>query len=297
MKFIKYILEPYRIIASAKLKRYMKIVPDRLYLKCLYRTIFNQKLDINNPQNFNEKLQWLKLNDHDPLHTEMVDKYAVKKFVADKIGEEHVIKTYGVWDDVEDIDITALPESFVLKCTHDSAGLVICKDKNNFDIVKAKEKLKQCLKRNFYYSGREWPYKKVKPRILAEEYMEDTELKELRDYKFFTFNGVPKIMHLVSNRQNEKEETYGDFFDMDYNHLNLTMGHINAPVIPEKPKSFDLMIKYAEVLSCDTAHLRVDFYEVNGQLYFGELTFYQDSGFADILPSEWNDVLGSWIKL
>jgi hypothetical protein len=273
------------------------MVPDKMYLKCLYRTKLNEKLDLKEPQNFNEKLQWLKLNDHNPLYIEMVDKYAAKKYVASKIGEEYIIKTYGVWNDIDDINFDVLPNRFVIKCTHDSAGLVICKDKNSFDLLGAKSKLKQCLNRNFFYSGREWPYKHIKPRIIVEEYMEDAELKELRDYKFFTFNGKPRIMHLVSNRQNEKEETYGDFFDMEYKHLDLTMGHINAPVMPEKPKNFELMTKFAEILSANTKHLRVDFYEVNGRLYFGELTFYQDSGFADIYPLQWNDILGSWIKI
>lgn len=297
MQIIKYIKEPYRVIASTKLQKYMKMVPDKMYLKCLYRTKLNEKLDLKEPQNFNEKLQWLKLNDHNPLYIEMVDKYAAKKYVASKIGEEYIIKTYGVWNDIDDINFDVLPNRFVIKCTHDSAGLVICKDKNSFDLLGAKSKLKQCLNRNFFYSGREWPYKHIKPRIIVEEYMEDAELKELRDYKFFTFNGKPRIMHLVSNRQNEKEETYGDFFDMEYKHLDLTMGHINAPVMPEKPKNFELMTKFAEILSANTKHLRVDFYEVNGRLYFGELTFYQDSGFADIYPLQWNDILGSWIKI
>ena len=297
MSITKYIKEPWRIIASTKLQKYMKWVPDRMYLKCLYRASLNEKLNLRDPQNYNAKLQWLKIHDHEPSHTEMVDKYAAKKYVADKIGEEYIIKTLGVWDSFEDINFDALPERFVLKCTHDSAGLAICRDKKSFDMAKAKAKLSKCLKRNFYYSGREWPYKNVKPRIIAEEYMEDTTLQELRDYKFFTFKGVPKVMHLVSNRQNQNEETFGDFFDMEFNHLDLTMGHNNAPVEPEKPRNFELMIKFAEILSNDTAHLRVDFYEVNGHLYFGELTFYQDSGFADILPTQWNDVLGSWIEI
>lgn len=292
-----FIKEPYRIFFTKPLYGITKLFPDGLYLKWMYKSNIGKKLDLNNPKGFNEKLQWLKINDRSHSYIKMVDKYEAKKYVADKIGEEYIIRTYGVWDRFDDIDFDSLPDSFVLKCTHDSAGLVICKDKKCFDKIKAKIKLEKCLKRNFYYSGREWPYKNVKPRIIAEEYMEDTVLHELRDYKFFTFNGVPKVMHLVSNRQNEKEETYGDFFDMEYNHLDLTMGHINAPVIPEKPKNFDLMIKFAEILSEGTAHLRVDFYEVSGHLYFGELTFYQDSGFADIKPGIWDRTLGDWIEL
>ena len=127
--------------------------------------------------------------------------------------------------------------------------------------------------------------------------MEDSEFHELRDYKFFTFGGVPKLVHIVSNRQNPDEETYGDFFDMDYNHLDLTIGHINAPTPPQRPKNFEKMKAFAAQLSEGTRHLRVDFYEVDGQLCFGELTFFHDSGFGDIQPPAWNDVMGSWISL
>ncbi len=275
----------------------MKILPDSFYLKLLYFRNKGCKLNLRSPDNFNEKLQWLKLHERKNRYSQMVDKYAAKKYIAEQVGEEYIIPTYGVWDSFSDIDFTQLPDQFVLKCTHDSAGLVICRNKKTLDYQTSSMKLESCLKRNFYYNGREWPYKNVRPRIIAEKYMEDTKLHELRDYKFFTFGGVPRIVHIVSNRQNANEETYGDFFDMEYNHLDLTMGHNNAPVLPEKPKNFEKMKEFASKLSEDTKHLRVDFYEVDGQLYFGELTFFQDSGFADIQPPEWNDILGSWISL
>lgn len=275
----------------------MKILPDSFYLKLLYFRNKGCKLNLRSPDNFNEKLQWLKLHERKNRYSQMVDKYAAKEYIAEQVGEEYIIPTYGVWDSFSDIDFTQLPDQFVLKCTHDSAGLVICRNKKTLDYQTSRMKLESCLKRNFYYNGREWPYKNVRPRIIAEKYMEDTKLHELRDYKFFTFGGVPRIVHIVSNRQNANEETYGDFFDMEYNHLDLTMGHNNAPVLPEKPKNFEKMKEFASKLSEDTKHLRVDFYEVDGQLYFGELTFFQDSGFADIQPPEWNDILGSWISL
>ena len=227
----------------------------------------------------------------------MVDKAKAKEYVGNIIGEEHIVKVYGIWGRFEDIDFSALPNQFVLKCTHDSAGLVICKDKTRLDLKSARKKLNKCLKRNFYYSGREWPYKNVLPQIIAEEYLEDSTCKELRDYKFFTFHGHPQIVHIVSNRGNSNEETYGDFFDMDYNHLDLTMGHPNAPCCPEMPRNFEKMKEFAAILAEGTIHLRVDFYEVDGHLYFGELTFYQDSGFADIQPERWNKILGDWINI
>lgn len=296
-KIIKLICQPWKIVAHPALRKYGKWMPDDIYLRCLYRAFLGEKLDIEHPDNYNAKLQWLKLYDRKSSYTEMVDKYAAKEFVAKRIGEEHIIKIYGVWDSFDDIDFDLLPSRFVLKCTHDSAGLVICKNKSEFNIDAAQKKIKKCLKRNFYYSGREWPYKNIKPRVFAEEYMEDSTLHELRDYKFFTFNGVPKIMHLVSNRQNASEETYGDFFDMDFNHLDLTMGHANAPDCPQKPQNFEKMKDFAAILAKGTAHLRVDFYEVDGEVYFGELTFYQDSGFANIKPEKWNKTLGDWIIL
>ena len=275
----------------------MRILPDSIYLRVLYRRNMRCKLNLAPPVNYNEKLQWLKLHDRKSHYSQMVDKCEAKEYIAQRVGKEFIIPTYGVWSCFDDIDFDALPEQFVLKCTHDSAGLVICTDKRQFDRQAARRKLERCLKRNFYYAGREWPYTNVKPRIIAEKYMEDSVLHELRDYKFFTFAGVPKVVHIVSNRQNAKEETYGDFFDMDYMHLDLTMGHNNAPVPPEKPRNFEKMKAFAAKLAEGTRHLRVDFYEVDGQLYFGELTFYQDSGFADVQPPEWNEILGSWIPL
>lgn len=297
MILFEAIKKPWKIISSRKIPILSDLFSDSVYLKCYYRSVFNEKLDLNNPKNFNEKLQWLKLHDRHSIYNDMVDKYLAKEFVAKRIGEEHIIKTFGVWECFDDIDFDQLPNSFVLKCTHDSAGYVICKNKAEFNIGVARKKITKCLSRNFYYTGREWPYKNIKPRVLAEEYMEDHTLHELRDYKFFTFDGIPKIMHLVSNRQNPLEETYGDFFDMDYNHLDLTMGHPNAPKCPERPQNFEKMKEFAAVLAQGTIHLRVDFYEVDGKLYFGELTFYQDSGCAHIKPSEWNQRLGEWIQL
>ena len=296
-KIVNGIINPWKIIAYPSIRKYMNWLPDSIYLKCFYRTLIGEKLNLKTPKSFNEKLQWLKIYDRKLVYSRMVDKYYAKEYVTKKIGKEYIIETYGMWDQFEDINFQSLPNSFVLKCTHDSAGLVICHNKSEFNLEEARKKITKCCSRNFFYSGREWPYKNIKPRIIAEAYMEDSVLHELRDYKFFTFNGVPKIMHIVSNRQNVNEETYGDFFDMDFSHLDLTMGHPNAPICPIKPQNFEKMKEFAQILAEGTVHLRVDFYEVDGHLYFGELTFYQDSGFADIKPEEWNDILGDWIDI
>lgn len=277
--------------------RACKVLPDSVYLRIVYRLRMGKKLSLKEPKTYTEKLQWLKLHDFKQRYTEMADKYLAKEYVGRIIGEEYIIPTYGFWDSFEDINFDTLPNQFVLKCNHDSASVIICRDKANFDKESAREILTKCLRNDFFYVGREYPYKHIHRKIIAEAYMEDADLHELRDYKFFTFGGVPKIVHVVTNRQKEDEETYGDFFDMDYQHLDLHMGHDFAPVLPEKPYNFEKMKEFAGILSAGTRHLRVDFYEVNKQLYFGELTFYQDSGWKKIEPFEWDCLIGSWINL
>lgn len=279
------------------LKKLLKLLPDKPYLKIKYYICCREHLSFKNPKTYNEKLQWLKIYDRNPEYSSLVDKYEVKRIVGEKIGFEHIIETYGVWDTFDEINFDELPDRFVLKCTHDSGSVTICRDKKTFDVAQAKKKLERGLAFNVFRDGREWPYKNVKPRIIAEAYMEDSTYGELRDYKFFTFGGVPKYVHIVSNRQNPNEETYGDFFDMDYQHVELTIGHNNAPIPPEKPVNFERMIEFAKLLSKGTKQLRVDFYEVDGVLYFGELTFFHDSGFGDILPESWNRKLGDLIDL
>ena len=275
----------------------LKFLPDVPFLKLKYRVAMKKKLNLKKPVTYNEKLQWLKLHDRKPIYTDMVDKFEAKRYVAERIGEEYIIKTLGVWDHFDEIDFDKLPERFVLKCTHDSGGLVIVKDKNNLDKAAAKEKIEKCLKRNFYYAGREWPYKNVKPRVLAEEYMEDSKTAELRDYKFFAFNGKVKALFIASERQKENEETKFDFFDAEYNHLPVRNGHPNAEIPPEKPKNFEKMKAFAEKLSEGIPHLRVDFYEVDGKIYFGELTFSHWSGMVPFEPEEWDKTFGDWIEL
>ena len=275
----------------------LKWLPDRGYLKLLYRLKFKKKLDLRNPKTFNEKLQWLKLYDRKPEYTRMVDKYEAKQYVAERIGAEYVVPCYGVWDSLDEIPFDKLPKQFVLKTTHDCGGVVICQDKDLLDKVAAKKKLEKHLKRNYYYGNREWPYKNVKPRIIAEQYLEDRKTQELRDYKFFCFDGDVKALFVATDRYSEQEETKFDFFDMEYQHLDIRNGHPNAEVPPEKPQAFEEMRTLAEKLSKGIPQIRVDFYEVNGKIYFGELTFFHWSGMVPFEPEQWNEVLGSWIKL
>ena len=275
---------------------FLNWIDDETYIKIAYRIRMGKKLNLDLPVTYSEKLQWLKLYDRKQIYTTMVDKYEVKEYVSKIIGDRYVIPTYNVWNNVEDINFDLLPDQFVLKCTHDSGGLVICKDKSRLDITATKKKLNACLNHNFFYAQREWPYKDVKPRIIAEPYVEDKITKELRDYKFFCFNGEVKAMFIASDR-GSVEETKFDFYDQNFNHLPFTNGHLNADIPPQKPEQFELMKKLAAQLSCGIPQLRVDFYEANGQVYFGELTFFHWSGMTPFEPEEWDNKFGEWITL
>ena len=229
--------------------KFARLLPDRKYLELIFPLRIGYPLNLDNPKTFSEKLQWLKLYDRKPIYTKMVDKYEAKKYVAGIIGEEYIIPTLAIYDRVEDIDFDAMPNQFVLKCTHDSGGLVICKDKTSLDKAAAINKIKDGLKRNYFYQNREWPYKNVKPRIIAEAYMEDSTTSELRDYKFFCFDGVVKALFIAEDRQKKGEETKFDFFDADFRHLDIRNGHPNAGTLPAKPKTFEKMKVLAEKLS------------------------------------------------
>ncbi len=287
---------PFKLIVAC-LVRIAPIFPDRLYLKMLFRLRMGYKLNLDNPRTFSEKLQWLKLYNRKPEYIQMVDKVGAKEYVAGIIGEEYIIPTLGVWDSVDEIDFKKLPNQFVLKCTHDSGGIVICTDKSKLNIKSARAKLKRGLKKNYYYQNREWPYKNVKPRIIAEQYMVDESGYELKDYKWFCFDGEPKALFVATDRGVKGEETKFDFFDADFNHLPFTNGHPNSPRPVLKPQGFENMKDLAAKLSQGQAHLRVDFYDINGKIYFGELTFYHWSGTTPFEPIEWDYKFGEWIKL
>ena len=289
----KFILDLFETIEYYK----RQFVNPEKYIFNVFKLRMGRELDLTNPTTFSDKLQWMKLYDHNPLYTKLVDKYEVKQYISEKIGAQYVIPTFGVWDNVEDIDFDSLPNQFVLKCTHDSGGLAICKDKKAFDVKKAKKKLKKSLKRNFFYMGFEWPYKNVKPRIIAEEYMEDAKTKELRDYKFFCFKGEVKALFIATERQKEGEDVKFDFFDADFNHLPFRQGHENATILPEKPICFEEMKTLAAKLSAELPQVRVDFYEVDGRVYFGEMTFFHHGGWTKFDPEEWDEIFGSWLIL
>ena len=278
-------------------KIFNRIIPDEIFLKYKYKKYFGKKIDLKNPKTFNEKLQWLKLYDRKDAYTKMVDKYEVKNYVSGIIGEEYIIPTLGVYNNWNDIDFKQMPKQFVLKCTHDSGSSIVCTDKLNFDYEECKKKINKALKNNFFYEFREWPYKNVKPRILIEKYMEDNDSSEmLSDYKLFCFNGIVKTILVCSNRKGEFKNT--DFYDSDWNLMPFTRErHENNPKGIKKPEKLEEMIQIAEKLSKDIPFVRVDLYEINGKVYFGELTFFPSSGFEGFKPEEYDTILGNWLDI
>jgi hypothetical protein len=256
----------------------------------------HKPINFNRVVTFNEKLQWLKLYDHNPQYTTMVDKYKVKQYVADKIGEQYIIPTLGVWNHFDEIDFDKLPNQFVLKCTHDSGGLIICKDKSKLDKKVAKVKIEKSLKRNYYWVGREWPYKDVTPRIIAEKYMQNNSDDELADYKFMMFNGEERCAFVCTNRYSGNGLNV-TFYDPDWKIMPFERHYPRSETPIAKPQSYEAMIEFAKKLSKNIPFVRIDFYEINGKPYFGEITFFPGSGFEEFSPDYYDETLGNWIKL
>lgn len=269
---------------------------DEKYLKFSYKGYMGRDLDLENPKGFNEKLQWLKLHDRNPLYTMLVDKYRVKDWVADRIGSQYVTETYAVWDCAEDIDISGLPERFVLKTNHDSGGVAICRDRAIFDLDAAKRKLAKHLKYNYYWGCREWPYKDVKPLVFAEEYLDpDPTTNDLVDYKVMCFGGKARCVFTCTGR--DADDLRVDFYDLDWNHMPFTRHYPNADVPAPRPAELEKMVELSERLSAEIPFVRSDFYEVGNDLYFGELTFYPGSGFEDFSSESWDEEFGKLIQL
>lgn len=273
----------------------MSFLPDKLYISLKYFYRFHKFPDLKDPKTYNEKLQWMKLNDHNELYHTLADKYEVKKYVEKLIGSEYIIKTLGVYDSFDEIDFDKLPDRFVLKCTHDSGGLVICKDKGSLDIENSRKIIESSLKTNYFYHSREWAYKDLKPRIIVEEYIE-TSKGDLPDYKFFCFDGKVRALYVATGRHT-KEGVCFDFFDENFNHLPFYNSHPNTKHKIDKPAGFEKMKDLAGVLSAGMPHVRVDLYDIDGKIYFGEYTFYHMSGFQPFRPEEWDYTFGSWIDL
>ena len=296
-KLVRGLQNPFKVLDWIWMKIAPSMISDSTYLKWHYYFNMRRFPNLISPKTYNEKLQWLKINEHNLLYTKMVDKLLVKDLVEKKIGGKHVIKTLGVWETPESIDWNTLPDKFVLKTTQGggNVGVVVCKNKQKFDKHAAINSLRKGLSLDLYKKSREWPYKNVKPMVFAEEYMED-EFGELRDYKFFCFNGKVKMLFVATERQ-KREEPFFNFFDENYNPLNLKQGHPVNTIIPEKPKGFEKMVEIAEKLSEAIPHVRIDLYIINGNVYFGEYTFYHFGGVVPFEPNGWDEKIGSWLEL
>lgn len=297
-KALEFIRDPdYRFKILASMGMYNKL-DDETFLKKYYQCIFHKELDLQTPKTFNAKLQWLKLYDRRPEYTMMVDKYRVRDYIAEKIGSEYLIPLLGVWDDPDEIDFDSLPQKFVLKCNHNSGfGMCICKDKSKLDVKKVKADLRKGLQQDYYITLREWPYKDVPRKIICEKYMEDGSTTELRDYKLFCFNGEPKATLICSDRFTENglhEDFYNELWE------KLLVKRPNIPVskeVLERPVNFEMMKSIARKLAEELPFVRTDFYEINGKIYFGEMTFFPASGFSGFDPEYWDQKFGEWITL
>ena len=298
MQPITFYLKHPRVLGDLFLIYCCRWLPDRLFIKLRYRFLMGKSLNLTNPKTFSEKIQWLKLFDRRPEYTIMVDKVKAKKYVESIIGKEYIIPTLGVWEDPNEIDFNLLPNRFVIKCNHNSGkGMFICRDKSKIDEEKVKEELKKGLKENYYSFNREWPYKNVPRRILAEEFLEPiSPTKDLIDYKFFCFNGEPKICQVISGRETQMSV---DFFDKEWNHqpFHEPKFYPFANPTPKCPDHLEQMWDAARKLAVDKPFVRVDFYDVNGHVYFGEITFYPTGGMGGFDPESFDALFGQMIQL
>ncbi len=285
-----------KIILTLGSRGYLNWVPDSIYLKIIFNYRMNERLNLKSPQTFNQKLQWLKLYNRNPIYTTMVDKYAVRQYIEDKIGNEYLIPLVGgPWKTFEEIDFNALPDQFVLKSTHDSGGLVICRDKSKLDIDEARKKITISLGRNYYNRCREWPYKDVLPQIIAEKYMTDGSNTCLPVYKIFCFDGQPKIIQTIQNDKLPGESV--DYFDPKWNLLKMRQNFPNSVYPLKKPEQLKKMLEIAKTLSTGHSFIRVDLYTINMHIKFSEYTFFSDSGLEKFYPESWDMMLGGWLTV
>ena len=290
---VNSISNPKEIFVKLFVHLFGKVIEDRLYIQIIYYLSFGRKIDLDKPRSFNEKMNWLKLYNRVPLYTILADKYEVKAFVAKIIGEEFVVENYGVYDTWEDIDFDKLPDQFVIKGTHDSGGAFVCRNKARFDCNRVKRRIEKNLKKNYYFPLREWPYMNIKPRIIIDKFLDDGTGSELRDYKFYCFNGIPKYIYNTIKGNN----IYENFYDMDFNPININHGFPRHQPEFEKPKNFELMKKLASKLSFGLPFVRVDFFEVDNKVYFGEFTFYDWGGMRPFESYEQDLFLGDLLEL
>ena len=296
-KIRDFLTNPVYFITSPASKGYLNFLSDETYLKLLYRATMHRRLNLKSPKLYNEKLQWLKLHDRKDIYATMVDKYEVRDYISATLGDEYLIDCYGIYDKADDIDYDALPDRFVLKCTHDSGSVEICRDRGSFDIKEATERLREACRRNYYSTYREWPYKDVRPRIIAEEYLEDA-CGDLKDYKIMCFGGRAEVIEVHENRFVKGREHTQTFYDRDWNRLDIIQhGLMPCTEHRDRPKCLDKMMELSELIAADMYHARIDWYQIDGRIYFGEITFYDGSGFERFDKEEDEIYLGNLICL
>lgn len=277
-----------------KLINLLRFIPDEPYLKMVYRIKTGKKLNLKNPKTFCDKLNWLKLHDVRPEYTRLADKIAVREYLKEVLGEDICIPMLGAWEHYDDIDFDALPNQFVLKCNHDSGSVKIIRDKSQMDHKALRSFYESRLKQNPYVLGREYPYRDVLPQIYTEEYMVPNGDRDINDYKFFCFDGKPEILYVATERSTDVKF---DFFDMEFNHLEIENIHPKSKHMIPKPKNFEKMKELAGKLSTGIKFVRIDLYEINEKVYFSEFTFYHCGGFWPLNPEEWEYKLGDLIDL
>lgn len=290
-KVKRYLKSPYYALGDDLIKKHPQWFSDKYFIRVFWHEMFGYPLDLKNPMTFNEKIQWMKLYDHDPRYPELIDKLKVKEWVKQMIGEQYVIPTLAIYDNPDMVTLEGLPDRFVLKCNHDSGGLVICEDKSKFDLESAKQALWKSFNYDFYQEYREWPYQEIERKVFAEAYLVNSATNDLPDYKFFTFNGVPHYMFIATGRQSE-HEVWFDFFDMDLNRLAVKNVHPNTPGRVRTPETFQTMKELAGILSSEFKQVRVDFFEADGACYFGEMTFFHGAGFMPFEPFSFDKTMG-----
>lgn len=268
---------------ALSLKNNLRLIPDEMYMRLYFKAKLHYEPDFVNPQTFNEKLQWYKLNYRNPALTMLADKYAVRSFVEDRIGAEYLVPLYGVFDCVEEIDINKFPDRFVLKCTHDSQSTFVCTNKAKFDVIDTKKRLHVALCRNWYWQGREWAYRGITPRVVAEAYLDEPGRETPTDYKFYCFDGKVALVQTDTDRFTAHDMQY---FTPNWEQCGDIDHEVSGRKPTEKPENYALMLKLAEKLATGFPHVRVDWYNIAGKPYFGEMTFYTGGGFDPFYAQE-----------
>lgn len=290
--YLNLLVHPYDLMKALGKHGFLHWMPDKQYLKVVYRSHTKRKLNLKNPTRYTEKLQWLKLYDRNPLYTTLVDKYAVRDYIAKRIGDEHLVPFYGIYENFDVIDWESLPQSFIMKCTHGSGFNMICIDKDSFDRGAARKQFAKWLATNYYWATREWPYKQIKPRIIVEQLLDPPPV----DYKFYCFHGEPQYCRIQFIEQGEK---YQHFLDMDFHDTGAkSSGYPRHPTyIPAKSRYYNQMVELARVLSEGIIHVRIDFLVTDATFYVGEFTFYTASGYSHFTPPSFDETLGDLLKL